>query len=130
MYIQAVDVIIDVSGIIKNAAIPLSIILVNSIANIFELIIAEKLYWKSWKNKNRVINPPRYAKNNVFVVVPNMSFPMFIPDTNNSFLVSFGLFKWTSYRADDIAIEVSFIFPIRPIRIIHCDKTNILIPVL
>lgn len=47
MYIQAVDVIIDVNGIIKKAAIPLSIILVNSIANILELIIAEKLYWKS-----------------------------------------------------------------------------------
>ena len=130
MYIQAVDVIIDVNGIIKNAAIPLSIILVNSIANILELIIAEKLYWKSWKNKNRVINPPKYAKNNVLVVVPNISFPTFIPEVNNSFLVNFGLFKCTSYKADEIAIEVSFILPIRPIRIIHCDKTNMLIPVL
>lgn len=38
------DVIKDVNGIIKNDEIPLRIILVNSIANILEFIIAVKLY--------------------------------------------------------------------------------------
>ena len=47
--LQAIAVMIAVSGIIKNDAVPLSIILVNSIANTLELIIILKLYWKSWK---------------------------------------------------------------------------------
>ena len=52
------------------------------------------------------------------VVVPSMSLPIFIPEKNNSFLDNLGLFRWTSYKADDIAIDVSLIFPIKPIIII------------
>lgn len=64
------------------------------------------------------------------VVVPRMSLPIFIPEKNNSFLDNLGLFRWTSYKADDIAIDVSLIFPIKPIIIIEFDSANILIPVL
>jgi len=46
-YFKITVVIRDDTGIIKNDAIPLNIILVNSLANTLELIIAEKLYWKS-----------------------------------------------------------------------------------
>ena len=42
--LQAIAVIIAVRGIIRNDAVPLSMILVNSIANTFELIIILKLY--------------------------------------------------------------------------------------
>lgn len=31
-----------------------------------------------------VMSSPRKAKNKVFVVVPRISFPTFIPDSNNS----------------------------------------------
>ena len=48
-YLHIIVVISDVNGIIRNDEIPLKIILVNSIANIFEFIIEVKLYWKSWK---------------------------------------------------------------------------------
>lgn len=63
------------------------------------------------------------------VVVPSISLPMFIPEINNSDADSFGLFRCTSYNADDIAIEVSTILPISPIIIIEFDKANIFIPV-
>lgn len=115
---------------IKNEDIPPNIILVNSTANNLELIIADKLYWKSWKYMNNVIYPPKNAKNNVLVVVPNMSLPMFIPDKNNSFIDRFGLLSFISYKADDIAIEVSFIVPISPIIIMQLDNVNISSPVL
>lgn len=62
------------------------------------------------------------------VVVPRMSLPIFIPDINSSFLDSFGLFMWTSYKADDIAIDVSIMLPIRPIIIIEFDRANMFIP--
>lgn len=62
-------------------------------------------------------------------MVPNISFPIFIPDINKSLAPNLGLFKCTSYKADDIAIDVSTILPIRPIIIIEFDKANILIPV-
>lgn len=52
-----------------------------------------------------------------------------MPDINKSLATNFGLFKWTSYKADDIAIDVSTILPIRPIIIIEFDKASILIPV-
>ena len=129
-YFKIIVVISDETGIIKNDAIPLKIILVNSLANIFEFIIALKLYWKSWKYINKGIDDPRKAKNNVLAVVPNISFPMFIPDINKSCGFSFLLFSCNSYNAEDIAIAVSFIVPIRPIIIIEFDKGNILIPTL
>lgn len=77
---------------------------------------------------NKVINPPRYAKNKVFVVVPKISLPIFIPEWNNSLIVNLGLFTCTSYKADDIAIEVSIILPISPMITIALDIANILIP--
>lgn len=40
---------------------------------------------------------------------------MFIPDKNNSFRDSLGLLTCISYNADDIAIDVSIMFPIKPI---------------
>lgn len=130
LYLHNIDVITDVNGIIKNEDIPPNIILVNSTANSLEFIIAEKLYWKSWKYINNVIYPPKNAKNNVLVVVPNISFPMFIPDINNSFIVRFGLLSFISYNADDIAIDVSFIVPISPIIMMQLDNVNISSPVL
>lgn len=45
---------------------------------------------------NNVIKPPKYAKNNVLVVVPRISLPMFIPDKNNSFTFNLGLFSCNS----------------------------------
>lgn len=78
---------------------------------------------------NSVMQLPRYAKNKVFVVVPRMSFPMFIPDRNSSFLDSLGLLVWTSYKADDIAIEVSIMFPIKPIITTDIPKFIIFKPV-
>lgn len=45
---------------------------------------------------NKVINPPKYAKNNVLVVVPKISFPIFIPDINNSLGDSLGVFSCNS----------------------------------
>lgn len=79
---------------------------------------------------NNVINPPKYAKNNVLVVVPKISLPMFIPDKNNSFTFNLGLFSCNSYNAEEIAIDVSFIVPISPIIIIQLDNGNMLIPIL
>ena len=117
-------------GRIKNEAIPLNIILVISLANILEFIIPVKLYWKSWKNINNGIDDPKKAKNNVLAVVPNISLPIFIPEKNSSFGFNFSLFIYSSYNADDIAIDVSFIVPIRPIIIIEFDKGNIFIPTL
>ena len=55
---------------------------------------------------------------------------MFIPDLNNSILFSLGLLTCTSYNADEIAIDVSMIFPIKPIIIIQLASCNMLIPVL
>ncbi len=58
-----------------------------------------------------------------------MSLPMFIPDINSSFLDRLGLFKCTSYSADEIAMDVSTMLPISPIIIIEFDKANMFIPV-
>ena len=76
------------------------------------------------------MDDPKNAKNNVFAVVPKISFPIFIPELNNSIGFNFLLFSCTSYSADDIAIAVSFIVPISPIIIIEFDKGNIFIPTL
>ena len=129
-YFNIIVVIIDEIGIIKNDDIPLKIILVNSLANTLEFIIALKLYWKSWRYINNGIDEPRNAKNNVLAVVPKISFPIFIPDINKSFVLSFLLFSCNSYSAEDIAIDVSFIVPISPIIIIEFDKGNMFIPTL
>ena len=79
---------------------------------------------------NNGIDDPKNAKNSVFAVVPKISFPIFIPELNNSIGFSFLLFSCTSYNADDIAIAVSFIVPISPIIIMEFDKGNIFIPTL
>ena len=129
-YFKIIVVIIEDNGIIKNDDIPLNIILVISIANTFEFIIADILYWKSWKYINNGIELPRKAKNNVFAVVPIISFPIFIPDRYSSFTFNLGLFSCNSYNADDIAIDVSFIVPISPIIIIQLANGIIFIPTL
>ena len=54
---------------------------------------------------------------------------MFIPDRNNSLIVSLGLLICTSYKADDIAIDVSIMLPIKPIITIEIPKFIILSPV-
>ena len=79
---------------------------------------------------NNGIDDPKNAKNSVFAVVPKISFPIFIPELNNSIGLSFLLFSCTSYNADDIAIAVSFIVPISPIIIMEFAKGSILIPTL
>ena len=76
------------------------------------------------------MDDPRNAKNNVLAVVPKISFPIFIPDINNSFVLSFLLFSCNSNNADDIAIDVSFIVPISPIIIIEFARGSIFIPTL
>ena len=76
------------------------------------------------------MKPPKYAKNNVLVVVPKISLPIFIPELNSSFTFNFGFVSCNSYRAEDIAIDVSFIVPISPINIIQLDSGNISRPVL
>ena len=66
----------------------------------------------------------------MLAVVPKISLPIFIPDINNSFVLSFLLFSCNSYNAEDIAIDVSFIVPISPIIIIEFANGNIFIPTL
>ena len=65
----------------------------------------------------------------MFVVVPKISFPIFIPDINNSFFVSLGLFTCTSYKAEEIAIDVSIILPISPIITMEMPRFIIFKPV-
>lgn len=64
------------------------------------------------------------------VVVPNISLPIFIPEVNSSFIDRCGLLVCTSYRAEEMAIDVSIIFPIKPIITIQWDSVNISIPAL
>lgn len=66
----------------------------------------------------------------MLAVVPIISLPMFIPDKYNSFGFNLGLFSCNSYRAEDIAIDVSFIVPIKPINTIELANGIILIPTL
>lgn len=66
----------------------------------------------------------------MLVVVPKISLPIFIPDLNSSFTFSLGFVSCNSYNAEDIAIDVSFMVPISPIKIIQLDNGNISSPVL
>ena len=52
-----------------------------------------------------------YAKSNVFIIVPKISFPIFIPDLSKLFLVIIELLLYGSFMDEDIEIDTSMIAP-------------------
>ena len=68
---------------------------------------------------------PANARINVFDIVPIASFPIFIPDRNNSHLVSCGFTMWSSAMEDAILIATSITAPIHAIKIPHRKRSFI-----
>ena len=65
---------------------------------------------------------PRNASIRVFVIVPTISRPMFIPDLNSSFAESLGFAACTSSSDEDMLMETSMTAPSAHIMILATSR--------